>query len=1404
MEGSPSEPLTDSSKNVPNIIMASSSTSDVDMYSSTQTIRNKSSSLARTRTQHMEIDSEPPSSPKFHLQSAVEMELHARKRSGFDRINELETELSIKDKKLYLLAADVKLKLASITSLETKIRDFETQFEELQDSIAAQKILYDGACASAQTQDALNQKLSQTNADLTEQLRGWDENLKDLWDRLPSAKEEIKVLKPRSRSNDDKERVAKLIRKLESECHELKVQINSLQGSNQELSRVNQNLEGMKESYESMKELQETHLPRLQENLTRSNTKCSELERDVNNLKSANTVLTVATPIADSANLVQQICLIGRKAGIAKLLQLTCIENLYAMLQSECATLEEKVRGAEESEKNTRTKLLTEIKSLKEENADLNATKSELFSKLEDMQTDIEERMQMFASRQEKMDKEMEKFEQAKNQLDELEADNQQLLNDLDLFKEHNEEYKIQKDKEFAELQRAQSDSASLNDVLIEKQVEIGWLTAVIEDSKRDREKSDAKIGKLRGEVKHLLEDVAARKQANNENEQSVKSTLKTIRNDKVNLQAIIDSLETQLQQACAKNSTVARELSTAREHSVQFHEEKKVLSQTFEQKIQELQDKIEDWKDKYDALDDQLQEALTRNVEVMEGFSNAKREFQQVNQEKTCLFERSGERLRTLEDHIANLKTTNDSLNTQLQEARTQYSMVKEGLSTAREKCHLITEEKEKLLEESKQKERELQDEILKLTDKCSTLDSKLQDAHTQNAESLNEVATGKETSRQLVAEKATLSQQLKQYKEECHNAFEDMKTKCKQIASENAQLTQEANQQRQKLQKEISSLKDRDDDYWVARPRYDILCSRMKGLERTHEATKTTLADSERELETDRNITTQAESQNLILQLNKKTQEMSDLWKEKSSLEAIIKDLQVKLSQIPVDNGLPDQVTVLQQENLKKSLEIQRLERELETTITNSPVGGLGATLAKAPVQAELNRACSIYPQWQLPTAMKAGNHLKPWNEPKSSLYIKSRQKESHNSYLDDESDKDEDEPRRPDHPSVSASTSSSGPSSQSKGKQKQTQNNQKHTNAAVGLNEGSDADDEDGSDEEQGDPLDDENAEPSDVSRVQAQWENLGSKTLDGLNSKKYINKLARDLIREGFNVRRHWAIFTQDGIKLETLENYIKDPQVNGPKLRNARINKFAANVKSMKASPWNRAVAYKFAEKAKEIVANCRDGRFGTAPIDWNKLFNDRLYTVYKDIIDARPLPGETKDDLVLRLALKQDKRKERSANRSILHVKRTSRSDIATIMIKVSRECNDNASIEFWSYGLNVMEILGDQGQSDEEDITLDVEVEGDLIRIMEKAPALEKLLFHRASAKHILRIRSDKLSHRPSKSGYPREFFREDYLSALLPHEVADLNLGDGDFPLINFTGYDPALSGDQAMEID
>ncbi|KAJ3849108.1 hypothetical protein EV368DRAFT_11654, partial [Lentinula lateritia] len=94
----------------------------------------------------------------------------------------------------------------------------------------------------------------------------------------------------------------------------------------------------------------------------------------------------------------------------------------------------------------------------------------------------------------------------------------------------------------------------------------------------------------------------------------------------------------------------------------------------------------------------------------------------------------------------------------------------------------------------------------------------------------------------------------------------------------------------------------------------------------------------------------------------------------------------------------------------------------------------------------------------------------------------------------------------------------------------------------------------------------------------------------------------------------------------------------------------------------------------------------------------------------------------------------------------------------------------DPAGVEFWSYALNVNEILGDQGQSDEEDPTIDVDIEGivvrqsvkkalrvywqhlwlkSLSRIMNHAPALEKLIFHRAGTKQIPRIYSDTISHR-------------------------------------------------------
>ncbi|KAJ4001087.1 hypothetical protein F5050DRAFT_1561442 [Lentinula boryana] len=150
------------------------------------------------------------------------------------------------------------------------------------------------------------------------------------------------------------------------------------------------------------------------------------------------------------------------------------------------------------------------------------------------------------------------------------------------------------------------------------------------------------------------------------------------------------------------------------------------------------------------------------------------------------------------------------------------------------------------------------------------------------------------------------------------------------------------------------------------------------------------------------------------------------------------------------------------------------------------------------------------------------------------------------------------------------------------------------------------------------------------------------------------------LARDLLYEGFNVRNIWAIFARDGVSQDRLELHIKDPIQHGPKLRNTRIDKYAPDTKTMKQTPWNRALVHKFAAKANDIVANCIDKRFGPDTIDWVRLFSDRFYDIFKQVIKARRQPGESHEARILRLVLDDNNRKERNSKVSLRHAVRDS------------------------------------------------------------------------------------------------------------------------------------------------
>lgn len=151
-------------------------------------------------------------------------------------------------------------------------------------------------------------------------------------------------------------------------------------------------------------------------------------------------------------------------------------------------------------------------------------------------------------------------------------------------------------------------------------------------------------------------------------------------------------------------------------------------------------------------------------------------------------------------------------------------------------------------------------------------------------------------------------------------------------------------------------------------------------------------------------------------------------------------------------------------------------------------------------------------------------------------------------------------------------------------------------------------------------------------------------------------------------------------------------------------------------------------------------------------------------------------------------------------------------------MIRTCQERKDKTGVEFWTYLLGVLGHLGHEGMSEEENAEVPVRYAGglvrqqpikkililwwrhpwivDLFKIGDSAPVVERILFHRAGAQKIQRIRVNEVQHRPPPLGLPKSLFREDYLDNMLPVDRDDLKIletEDEQFPIYNFVGYDP-----------
>lgn len=99
------------------------------------------------------------------------------------------------------------------------------------------------------------------------------------------------------------------------------------------------------------------------------------------------------------------------------------------------------------------------------------------------------------------------------------------------------------------------------------------------------------------------------------------------------------------------------------------------------------------------------------------------------------------------------------------------------------------------------------------------------------------------------------------------------------------------------------------------------------------------------------------------------------------------------------------------------------------------------------------------------------------------------------------------------------------------------------------------------------------------------------------------------------------------------------------------VKNLRLDTSGTTTQQLKDSLWNRAVIQELIAVSKKIVANTKDGRFGSLRINWKKLYRDRFQKLYQEIDAWRPLLDETEEARGLRLSLRLIKR--RQINKSI-------------------------------------------------------------------------------------------------------------------------------------------------------
>ncbi|KAJ3852053.1 hypothetical protein EV368DRAFT_82903 [Lentinula lateritia] len=850
---------------------ASQSVSDVSMQGSSSTIRGGS---------FMQIDEGPEINleatsreKKIQILTAADMEPRHRQR-----IHDLEDIVASKNAELESAALEVKSRENTITALEHKILSMRSFIEEAQEQFREQQVLNQGAWAKAEDLDKTRQKLLEKNIELI--------------GHVYDLAQEVKLLNRCLATQSEPENST--VHSLEVKWHDLKVQMAVLMQTNSMLSSANAELQQTVESLKKLsKKLKDEDIAKLETSLANSVSKCDGLENSIESLKESyeTEMLSLQNSHNSSDDLTKQV----------------------SGLQSDCARLHETIALLQQQ----KTEMDVKISVSSKEFDRLMDKNTLLCSELANAQSAQVSPLSKYEKEQLKYCETEEKFHKADHEKTILEEDNQQLLNDSDLLKEDHDALKTKhqdqdKELEIQDSKRMHHKSVAMHELQIQQKDQELRMLQLSLDETIELDKNTFEQTAL--EVQDLQSIVDEQRSMNDLNDSRFKQE------EFENLQIALQDAEELL---VVKDTELKDGYTELQEMSNKFANTQKENMLLMEQ----IKDLKAAWKEKDDLQVTHLPFRFHLRIYML-----TKQQTLQQSERDTLRTN-----IDTLQFELGEAHTHSSGLEDELTGARQANQTLVKGKAELISKSDDQTEVIQKLVSEKTKIKQQMEDHVAaasqmlqKLTDEKDALirqstgnHHKAQELHQQSADNrrkVEDLALEKEelirqledcnaaAVRKLDNEKREVEQQLvvnatmalqtvqklteekealaRQCTDDCLKAQTDgaeSLQKIQDLDNEQAKLVQQLRQQELEIRR-LQEPGRRNEDDWIARPRYDVLLGQLEAAQAIHEKVQGELRTKSNEVEAAVQQWNDfaMESQDLCHELNTRNQEVETLKKD------------------------------------------------------------------------------------------------------------------------------------------------------------------------------------------------------------------------------------------------------------------------------------------------------------------------------------------------------------------------------------------------------------------------------------------------------------------------------------------------------------------------------------------